>query len=97
MLWQEIGDRVFTRRYAFFNQQIGVVLGGRDVVVIDTRSTPAQAREIAAELRELTRDPVSIVIDTHWHFDHEHCLVYATPRAVTMNPYACIVAPGSAA
>jgi glyoxylase-like metal-dependent hydrolase (beta-lactamase superfamily II) len=70
MVWQEIGDRVFTRRYPFFNQQIGVVLGGSDVVVIDTRSTPAQAREIATELRELTRDPVSIVIDTHWHFDH---------------------------
>jgi len=70
MAWQEIGDRVFTRKYPFFNQQIGVVLGGRDVLVVDTRSTPAQAREIASELRELTRDPVSIVVDTHWHFDH---------------------------
>ena len=70
MAWQEIGDRVFTRKYPFFNQQIGVVLGGSDVLVVDTRSTPAQAREIASELRELTRDPVSIVVDTHWHFDH---------------------------
>jgi len=70
MVWQEIGDRVFTRRYEFFQQQIGVVLGGRDVLVVDTRSTPAQAREIATELRQLTRDPVSIVVDTHWHFDH---------------------------
>ena len=70
MIWREIGDRVFTRNYPFFNQQIGVVLGGRDVLVVDTRSTPAQAREIATELRELTRDPVSIIVDTHWHFDH---------------------------
>lgn len=70
MVWQEIGDRVFTRRYKFFQQQIGVVLGGRDVLVVDTRSTPAQAREIATELRQLTRDPVSIIVDTHWHFDH---------------------------
>ena len=70
MVWQEIADRVFTRRYRFFDQQIGVVLGGRDVLVVDTRSTPAQAREIATELRELTRDPVSIIVDTHWHFDH---------------------------
>jgi glyoxylase-like metal-dependent hydrolase (beta-lactamase superfamily II) len=70
MVWQEIGDRVFTRRYEFFQQQIGVVLGGRDVLVVDTRSTPAQAREIATELRQLTRDPVSIIVDTHWHFDH---------------------------
>jgi glyoxylase-like metal-dependent hydrolase (beta-lactamase superfamily II) len=70
MPWLEVGDRVFTWRYEFFDQQIGVILGGRDVVVIDTRSTPAQAREIAAAVRELTRQPVSIVIDTHWHFDH---------------------------
>ena len=70
MVWQEIADRVFTRRYRFFDQQIGVVLGGRDVLVVDTRSTPAQAREIATEMRELTRDPVSIIVDTHWHFDH---------------------------
>jgi glyoxylase-like metal-dependent hydrolase (beta-lactamase superfamily II) len=70
MAWQEIGDRVFTRRFKFFDQQIGVILGGRDVLLVDTRSTPAQAREIAVELRELTRDPVSIVVDTHWHFDH---------------------------
>jgi glyoxylase-like metal-dependent hydrolase (beta-lactamase superfamily II) len=70
MAWQEVGDRVFAWRYEFFNQQIGVILGGRDVAVIDTRSTPAQARETLADLRELTRDPVTIVIDTHWHFDH---------------------------
>ena len=70
MNWQEVGDRVFTRRFKFFNQQIGVVLGGRDVLVVDTRSTPAQAREILADLRELTRDPVTLVVDTHWHFDH---------------------------
>lgn len=70
MSWQEVGDRVFTRRFKFFNQQIGVVLGGRDVLVVDTRSTPAQAREILADLRELTRDPVTLVVDTHWHFDH---------------------------
>jgi glyoxylase-like metal-dependent hydrolase (beta-lactamase superfamily II) len=70
MAWQEVGDRVYTWRYRFFNQQIGVVLGGRDVLVVDTRSTPAQAREILTDLRELTRDPVTLVVDTHWHFDH---------------------------
>ena len=70
MKWFEVGDRVFTRHFDFFDQQIGVVLGGRDVLVVDTRSTPAQAREVVADLRELTRAPVSIVVDTHWHFDH---------------------------
>jgi glyoxylase-like metal-dependent hydrolase (beta-lactamase superfamily II) len=68
--WQEVGDRVFAWRFPFLDQQIGVVLGGRDVMVVDTRSTPVQAREVADLVRELTRDPISVVVDTHWHWDH---------------------------
>ena len=48
--WREIGDRVFVRRYPFYDQNIGVVLGGDDVMLIDTRSTHVQAREIADDL-----------------------------------------------
>ena len=70
MVVHEIGDRVFTLHFEFFDQQIGVILGGKDVVVIDTRSTPVQAREIQGAIRELTNEPVSIVINSHWHWDH---------------------------
>jgi glyoxylase-like metal-dependent hydrolase (beta-lactamase superfamily II) len=68
--WVEIGDRVFVRRYAFYDQNIGVVLGTGEALVIDTRSTYRQAREILTDLRTLTDDPVTVVIDTHGHFDH---------------------------
>jgi glyoxylase-like metal-dependent hydrolase (beta-lactamase superfamily II) len=68
--WVEIGDKVFVRRYAFYDQNIGVVLGRAEALVIDTRSTYAQAREIQADLRELTDSPVGVVVDTHGHFDH---------------------------
>jgi glyoxylase-like metal-dependent hydrolase (beta-lactamase superfamily II) len=69
--WVEIADRVFTRRYRFFDQQIGVVLGGGEALVIDTRLTHRQGREILDDLRnELTTDPVTVVVDTHWHHDH---------------------------
>jgi hypothetical protein len=37
--WVEIGDRVFVRRYAFYDQNIGVVLGRDEALVIDTHST----------------------------------------------------------
>ena len=70
--WVEVGDRVFVRRYAFFDQNIGVVLGRGEALVIDTRSTHAQAREILTDLRELTADPVTVVVDTHGHFDHAY-------------------------
>lgn len=68
--WVELGDRVFVRRYEFYDQNIGVVLGDGEVLVIDTRSTHVQAREILADLRMLTADPVTVVVDTHGHFDH---------------------------
>ena len=68
--WVEIGDRVFVRRYAFYDQNIGLVLGRGEALLIDTRSTYGQAREIVADLRSLTSDPVTVVVDTHGHFDH---------------------------
>ena len=69
-VWTEVGDRVVVRRYEFYDQNIGVVLGGEDVLLVDTRSTHVQAREIADDLRTLTAAPVTIVVDTHGHFDH---------------------------
>ncbi|HEX6868696.1 MAG TPA: MBL fold metallo-hydrolase [Candidatus Limnocylindrales bacterium] len=80
--WTEIGDRVFVRRYAFFDQNIGVVLGANHAMVIDTRSTHVQAREILADLRELTADPVSVVVDTHGHFDHVYGNHVFRPAAI---------------
>ena len=69
-LWQEVGDRVFTRRYRFMHQQIGAILTDDGPVIIDTRSTVGHAREVLADLRTLSRQPVAAVIDTHHHFDH---------------------------
>lgn len=68
--WVELGDRFFVRRYAFYDQNIGLVLGRGAALVIDTRSTHVQASEIQDHVRELTHDPVTVVVDTHGHFDH---------------------------
>ena len=68
--WVEIGDRVFVHRYAFYDQNIGVILGDGEALVIDTRSTYGQARQILTDLAELTAFPVTVVVDTHGHFDH---------------------------
>jgi glyoxylase-like metal-dependent hydrolase (beta-lactamase superfamily II) len=68
--WVEIGDRVFVRRYEFFDQNIGLVLGRAEALLIDTRSTYGQAREIQEHVRELTDSPIGVVVDTHGHFDH---------------------------
>jgi len=68
--WTEIGERIFVRRYAFFDQNIVVVLGREEALVLDTRTTPGQAREILNDLRELGSPPVGIVVNSHGHYDH---------------------------
>src|SRR4051812_15224124 len=68
--WTEIGDRVFVRRYAFFDQNIVVVLGREEALVLDTRTTIPQAREILDDLRELGSPAVGVVVNTHGHYDH---------------------------
>ena len=68
--WQELDDRVFRRRYEFLDQNIGVVIGGEAVLVIDTRANPTQAAEIKADLAHLTPLPVGWVFNTHYHWDH---------------------------
>jgi glyoxylase-like metal-dependent hydrolase (beta-lactamase superfamily II) len=68
--WVEVGDRVFVRRYAFFDQSIGAVVGQAGVVVIDTRTTHAQADELRKDLRLLTDAPLAAVVNTHHHYDH---------------------------
>lgn len=68
--WTEIADRVFVGRYRFYDQDIGAVLTDDGPVVIDTRSSPGQAREILDDLRSISPLAVAAVIDTHHHADH---------------------------
>jgi glyoxylase-like metal-dependent hydrolase (beta-lactamase superfamily II) len=68
--WVEVGERVFVRRYAFYDQNIVVVLGRDEALVLDTRSTHGQAREILDDLRVLGSPAVGIVVNSHGHYDH---------------------------
>src|SRR4051794_34373915 len=69
-VWAEVGDRVFVRRYAFYDQNIGVILGDDGVLVVDTRVSHRQADEILSDLATLTPLPVRAVVNTHGHNDH---------------------------
>src|SRR4030095_5721122 len=68
--WTEVGDRVFVRRYAFYDQNIGAILGEDAVLLVDTRISHRKAAEIQADLGELTALPVGVVVNTHGHGDH---------------------------
>jgi len=68
--WTEVADATFVLNYRYLNQNIGVIVGRDAVAVVDTRSAPAQAREILDDIRAFTHLPVATVIDTHGHSDH---------------------------
>ena len=68
--WQELGEGIFRRRYEFLDQNIGLVIGGEAVLLVDTRSHPGHAREVLSDVRLVTPLPVGWVFNTHYHWDH---------------------------
>lgn len=68
--FEEIGDGVFRRRYAALDQNIGLVVGGDGALILDTRSLPKHAHELAADVAAVTSQPVRWVVNSHWHWDH---------------------------
>ena len=53
-----------------FISNAGFVVTDAGVVVIDALGSPALARELIAEVRRVTRQPIRYVIVTHYHADH---------------------------
>jgi cyclase len=46
------------------------IVGDRDVLVVDTGTSPAAARAFQEDLRAITNKPVRYVVNTHFHYDH---------------------------
>jgi len=69
-VFDELGDRVFRRRYESLDLNIGVVLGADAVLLVDSRASHRQADQLRDELRSLTSLPVGWVVNSHFHWDH---------------------------
>ena len=67
--WQEVGDRIWVRRYEALDQTIGVIGGEAGLAVIDTRASHRLADELLADLGSLPGSVVAVV-NTHGHWDH---------------------------
>jgi glyoxylase-like metal-dependent hydrolase (beta-lactamase superfamily II) len=68
--WHEVAARVYRRRFDPCDVTVTAVLGEAGVAVVDTRCSPAEARELKELIRRLTALPVRWVVNTHAHFDH---------------------------
>ena len=70
MKWQELGDRIFRRRYESLDLNVGLILSASAALVIDSRATHGQADELLADIRTITPLPVTHLVNTHHHWDH---------------------------
>lgn len=68
--WTEVADGVFVRHYRFYRQNIVAVVDRGEALLVDTRSTYAQAREVISDLRRLGSPRTVAVVNTHGHYDH---------------------------
>jgi glyoxylase-like metal-dependent hydrolase (beta-lactamase superfamily II) len=67
----EVGDGVFLGRYPQWDVGVGLVVGADRALVVDTRGTERQGREVVEELDAMRLPvPVTTVVSTHVHFDH---------------------------
>jgi glyoxylase-like metal-dependent hydrolase (beta-lactamase superfamily II) len=65
----EVADDVFVLRYPVLDVNATLVVGDDLALLVDTLATPAQAAELAAAARRVTRKPW-VLVNTHHHFDH---------------------------
>lgn len=67
--WTEIADRVFVRRHESMDLNVTVVVGEGACLVVDTRASERQGRDLAEAIRTITPHPW-VVVNSHHHFDH---------------------------
>jgi glyoxylase-like metal-dependent hydrolase (beta-lactamase superfamily II) len=66
----EVADRVWVARYPWFDVNVSLVAGDAGLLVLDTQASAALAREVVADLRQVSRLPVVWAVNSHAHFDH---------------------------
>lgn len=66
----EVADRVWVARYDWYDVNVTVIQGEAGLLVVDTHASTRAARQVIADLRRLSSQPVVGVVNTHDHLDH---------------------------
>jgi len=68
--WEELGDGVYRLASPVLRLNVGVVVGGRRVLLVDDGWSQARGEWIRDRVRERLGWPVAAVVNTHAHWDH---------------------------
>jgi cyclase len=73
----KLADGVYTIQHKYLNDgspsgNTTVIIGDREVFVVDSCYLPSSAREDIAQIRQWTDKPVVYLLNTHFHNDHNN-------------------------
>jgi len=64
------GVYAFLQPPLIWHSSAGVIVGDRDVIVVDSLANAAMTESLRAEIRRVTNKPIRFLINTHSHADH---------------------------
>src|SRR5205085_1544783 len=67
--FEKIADGVYYATGGFGSNNV-VIVNDDDVLLVDTGTSPANARAFVADVKMLSNKPVRAVVNTHFHYDH---------------------------
>lgn len=67
--FERIDDGVYYATGGFGSNNV-VIVNDRDVMLVDTGTTPENTRRFVADVRKITSKPIRYVVNSHWHYDH---------------------------
>ncbi|WP_114423157.1 MBL fold metallo-hydrolase [Nocardioides houyundeii] len=68
--FHEVGDRIWVARYEWHDVNITVIEGGAGLLMIDTHASTRAAVGVIDHIRRAGLGEVTVVVNTHEHFDH---------------------------
>ena len=71
---ERVADGVYLAQSTarIFNSNSLIIVNESDVLVIDSHITPTKARGLIASIKQITSNPITTLINSHFHYDHAH-------------------------
>jgi glyoxylase-like metal-dependent hydrolase (beta-lactamase superfamily II) len=73
--WREVRSGVYLAVAEPESVNLGLIVGSRRIMLVDTGSSPEQGRALRTSLAAVIDKPLSAVVVTHWHAGHAFGLV----------------------